>query len=102
MYNPVQKSPLYTTVQVAKFFFGYGKYWMYLHLNHSPKMSHPDIEFTLNPLRTNSKYPARRFRLYDVELFAQILAAHGVLNGIQLARTVRIVKLSAEMWGYRP
>lgn len=100
MYDPKKKRPLYSTVQVAKFFFGRSDRWMYLHLLTSPKTSHPEIG-TLNVLRTESSTPARRWRLYDVEMFAHILAAYGVLTGIELARAVRVIKLSAEMWGYK-
>lgn len=99
MYNPTKSTPVYTTTQVGKFFFGRGTRWMYKYLLIEPKLSHPEIG-TLDLLRTKTQRPARRWRLCDVELFAHILAAHEVIQGVQLARTIRVVKLSAEMWGY--
>lgn len=99
MYDPKKLRPTYTTTQVGKFFFGRGVRWMYKYLLIDPKTSHPDIG-TLDLLRTDTQYPARRWRLCDVELFAHILGAHGIIQGVQLARTIRVVKLSAEMWGY--
>lgn len=100
MYDPVKGQPVYTTTQVGKFFFGRGTRWMYKHLLIEPKLDHPEIG-TLDLLRTSrSRVPARRWRLYDVELFAHILAAHQSIQGVQLARTIRVIKLSAEMWGY--
>jgi hypothetical protein len=100
MYDPKKKRPTFTTVQVAKLFFGRGDRWMYKYLLSFPKTEHPDIG-TLELLRTETNRPARRWRLCDVELYAHLLGAHGVLNGTELARTVRMVKLSAEMWGYK-
>lgn len=99
MYDPRKGRPLYTTAQTAKFFFGYGTAWLYRYLITEGVTSHPEIG-ELNLMRTSSTVPARRFRLYDVEVYAHILGAHGILQGIAVARTVRIIKLSAELWGY--
>jgi hypothetical protein len=99
MYDPGKQRPTYTTTQVGKFFFGRGTPWMYKYLLVEPKLSHPEIGI-LDLSRTQTQRPARRWRLCDVELFAHILAAHQVIEGVQLARTIRVIKLSAEMWGY--
>jgi hypothetical protein len=100
MYDTATGRPHYTTVQVAKFFFGKGQRWVYKYLLEDPVMSHPQIG-ELDLMRTPTVQQARRWRLYDVELWAHLLAARGVLNGVELARTIRLVKISAEMWGYQ-
>jgi hypothetical protein len=100
MYDPATRSPLYSTLQTGKFFFAFGSGWMYKYLLTEHLTHHRDVG-TLDLMWTDSTIPARRWRLYDVEMWAHILSAHGVLDGIQLARTIRIVKLSAELWGYK-
>lgn len=92
--------PYYTTAQAGLFFFGNGSRWMYKWLITHPKLSHPEIG-ELQLARTNTSVPARRWRLYDVEVFGHILAAEDVITGIQLTFTVRLIKLTAQMWGFR-
>lgn len=91
--------PLFTTAQVTKVFFARGVRWGYRYLLTYPHLSHPDVG-TLETLRTKSQIPARRWRFYDVEVWAHILAAHGVIDGIHLANTVQLLKISARMWGH--
>lgn len=93
--------PTFRTKQVAWFFFARGHMWLYKNLLVPPHqvLDHPEVGTLAVPRQANSY---RVWRLYDVELYAHILASHRRIQGWQLVHTITLVKTSAQLWGFIP
>lgn len=93
MYDPKEHHPAFKISETARCFFGMSPGWLRKHA----RMGYEWDGQVWQPPRT----PANDmfFRLYDIELFAHILATHPqhVLTGQQLQLTITIVKSVAQL-----
>lgn len=96
MYDETSREPIFTSTQAASFFFGKNTRWLLnvtegvgLHFDGTPIQVrwHPDGEY-------------REYRLYDIERIAHALAGQGRIGLVQLLRTVDLVRLVAQNYGY--
>jgi len=108
--------PNYSVQEVSKFFFGKNSDWLRWRYESDERVSkktgmvttparHPQGFFVLDgvPLepKRDSRAGYRYYTLADVERMAHALAQNGALDGYELLHTLRMVKLSADMWRKR-
>lgn len=95
-YDEATGEPGYTLSEVARFFFARSASWLRHHVWRGHLVL--DGEPVAVPRDRSNDY--LRWRLYDVEITAHALAQNGYLQLDQLSRTIGLVKLLAQNYGY--
>jgi hypothetical protein len=91
MYDSIRHHPAFRISETARAFYGMSPGWLRKHV----KVGYEWDGQLWQPPRTatNDMY----FRLFDIELFAHILAEEHVISGQHLKLTVTIVKSVAQL-----
>lgn len=92
MYDPARHRPAFRPIEVAKIFFGMSRSWLDLHLDKGYQVE--GRPFSLPRTPAGHQY----FRLYDIEVFAHLLAERRVIQAGRLERVITLVKTVAELY----